>query len=348
MVLAGLPAAARADRTLLVQVENSCDSDMLAWDKTFTLPKDGRIIKTSAHRWNPNTRQWVDESTSWTGTVTQNPAGTWHVTMVNDEGAPVGKGVIMGFDVKFNTNSTGVVRGDSRIYVELPVGPKRGQKEAEHKGGGAPPAPVGKLDSGVFYGGSSGSSVPGLGLTVPPNTYAYVYQIFVRPGSPNVTYFQLPSVANRFSSFVQKSFTHNGAVDSSFLSVGDEPFPDPKTGVFDSSSVAVFESAGGAGVPALSWGPEGSDVYARFTGLSGGQSSNVLVGMSPFPPDHVGITDNEFLGTAFTSDGNRVLAPNIPPSAPGMGRWGRVLAALMLLGAGAHMLRTRTSARSTA
>lgn len=350
VLLASLSAPARAFvppvRTLYFDVKNSENKEMTGWGKDFTLPANQHVTGVSAHRYNPITKKYVDESASWSGSGTENPAGTWHVTITNQTAPPVGQGVKMIFDVQFDTNSTGIVRGDYRTYAVDPV-PKKGQKKGVNKGGGVPALPAGGLDSGLYYGGPSGSSVPGLGITIPPNTYAYVYQVFVRPGSPNVTYFRLPAVASRFSSFVQKSFSHNGAIDSTFISEGDT-IPAAQ-GVFDSSSVAVFNSSGGAGVSALSWGAEGADVYARFTGLSGGQTSNVLVGMSLFPPDNVGTSDNAFLGTASTSDGDRILAPTIPTlvTVPVMAWWGKLLTALLLLLTGVYMLRSRKRATPT-
>ena len=325
--------------------ENTTNNPLQSYGRDFSLPANGSIIGWSAHRYDPVTKKYLDESASWSGTITQNPAGTWHVEITNDTAPPVGKGVKMKFDVKYDVPDQGGIghlRGIKRKYGENPD-PKKDQGKGEHKGGGIPALPAAGVDGAVHRGGPSGSNLIGLGINIPPNQYAYLYQVNVRAGSPNVTSLRLPSVANRFTSLFQKSFSHNGAIDSTYFEISDTVTTGP--GVFDpTASVAVFETAGGPGVSATSWGAEGADVYARFSGLSAGQSSNILVGISPYPPDPNGTVDNEVLGTASSSDGNRTFIPSpAPPPVPDLPAWGKTFIVVLLLLLGWLALRPRSS-----
>ena len=327
-----------------IHFTNKSDNDLVAYGTHVTFDANNPPIGYSAKRWNPTTKEWVDESNLWDVTE-KKAAGEWDLLWTPKEGTPpVTKGTKMIFDVKYAHDPTGNgYSGSVKKYAPNPC-PKKGtkksvdKKEGQQSSSQSPQAPfLATLDCVVYYGGTTGRSVPGLNLNVPANMYAYLYQVNALQGPGTIVHMRLTGCAPYFSSFSQMGTSHNGAIDSLFIGPTIPPT------ALDPHSPAVFETAGSPGVAATSWGVEGANVFARFTGLTPGQSSNILVAMSSQGPGLPQTGFNAYVADASGEVGNTLWTPPEGQAIPSLSRWGMTALIALLVGFGALVVHRMTA-----
>jgi len=335
--------ARAVDEVNIGPVVNKSDNDLVAYGTHVTFDANNPPIGYSAKRYNPETEEYEDETDLW-DVSEKKGAGEWDLLWTPKEGTPpVTKGTKMIFDVKYASNPTGNgYSGSVRKYAPNPC-PKKGTKKSVDKKEGqlnssqVPQAAfLATLDCVVYYGGTTGRSVPGLSLNVPANMYAYLYQVNALQGPGTIVHMRLAGSASYFSSFSQMGTSHDGAIDTVFTG----PTLPPTT--LDPHCSAVFETAGSPGVTATSWGAEGGDVYARFSGLTPGQSSNMLVAMSSQGPGMPQTGFNAYVADASGEVGNLLWTPPEAQPIPSLSFWGMTALVVLLLGFGILVVHRMT------
>jgi hypothetical protein len=163
-----------------------------------------------------------------------------------------------------------------------------------------------------------------------------LYQVNALQGPGTIVHMRLAGSASYFSSFSQMGTSHDGAIDTVFTG----PTLPPTT--LDPHCSAVFETAGSPGVTATSWGAEGGDVYARFSGLTPGQSSNMLVAMSSQGPGMPQTGFNAYVADASGEVGNLLWTPPEAQPIPSLSFWGMTALVVLLLGFGILVVHRMT------
>jgi hypothetical protein len=319
LVLVFLVAGLAQARTLWWNVHNHSKNDLVKWSMDFSLPAKKRPTHYSVRRWDGS--KWVDESWDWKGKCTRVKAGSFHVNIENNKAAAVPYCTHLKFDVTFNTDDIGY-SGANLKYKPDPC-PRNAVKKAICEDPGNFKV---EIDNAVFYGGSSGQYISQLGINVPADTYAYLYQINNIGGLNPITEFRIfdvndpygyPDVNEGLFDPCILDATHDGQVTVFYkCNVND----DPNTGTA-AISVADFNGLGPAGVDPNYWGPDsidGNDYVATFTGLYAGQKSNILIAFSKMGPAIQEHGENFSVSGGGNSRGGLVWVPG-----PWPGDWAK-------------------------
>ena len=201
-------------------------------------------------------------------------------------------GTTLRFCVTFNTNDVGA--SQTSDFKHPPAVKPRAAQSIDRLPGGPKFLVDATIDNAVFAGGATGLTLSELGIAVPANEFAYLYQLNNMTGQTPLTEFRIYDSAP-FSSLIALSFSHDAA--SSPILLGEGFDLDPDSGVVD-SLFPVFEGPGASGFLPVSWAVSGGDIVASFAGLAPGQSSGILVGFSSFAPG---------LGTVSITDGTNAV-----------------------------------------
>jgi len=290
-------------RTIVVRADNPTTKNLTDVSNDFTGSAGVQIASIQVFRivpTNPPGQQAVDDTANWSTTTSTPKAGQARFEASRVAGAPpVPPGSDIRFRITFNQDASniGVVRGADKQYAQAGGG-------GGFNGGGAfanvvnslPGAFSGRIDQAVFDGGATGRLIPALGLTIPANQFAYLYQITDTSGPNAITSLQLTGVGS-FTNFTVLPGTQIGTPDVLSL-VPDENSPGPGVPF---NTLALFDSLGPSGVSPLSWALSGDIGLAFFPAILPGQSSDILVAFSAFPP----ASTNQL--NAFASDGANVV-----------------------------------------
>lgn len=287
-------------------LQNTRVPNMTGVSGDYSGPAGIRITRFQVMRWNPATRRWVDESANWVQRTTSPAAGSLHQEITPNAANPpaaVGTGTWLKYVRCFNTNDVGFGREDRRY-----AGGAGFVSAFKSSTGDSGIAIAAHVDSGAIFGGSSGQVIADLGLTVPADTWAYLYQVNVDEDSGPVTTLSVDH-ASSFFGFTQLAGSHDGSLAYGYHT--DDSMSEPGGGV-PGLGVATFDALGGEGIDALSWSLDGHSALAAFSGLEAGTSSNILVAFSHNAPGP--LTDfSAHMGDGASLSSALALAPVAEP-----------------------------------
>jgi hypothetical protein len=340
LLLAALPLL--AETTEYYEAQNGENKNMTGWSKEVTLSKGKKPTSFKVLRWDGS--KWVDETDHWKGTIApvKGHDGTFGIKIKENSDnppAPVVKGTRLRICVTYDTSAgdVGSVHGDDREY-EKPKDGKHGLKRSRNDAGDSFLA---EIDSAVYFGGSTGVSVPGLGLTVPADTYAYLYQVNSL-SAPAITSLHISTTGDMTGLTVLRG-PHDGTREFGFITT--DPNAPPGSGAKD-LGVAVLDTLGAGGQQPASWTTSSRLAEATFNSLSGNASSVILVGFSkdaPVIPDCVNASLSAASGDGFFV----VWAPQGPCLVPALSWWGSLLLLTIVIGAGCWAITKRRRVRAS-